>query len=210
MCGAGQDFLAGTFFPALRAFESPMAIACLGLVTFLPLRPDFSLPFFISLISVSTFLPAEGEYFRPDDFFAEDFFEDVRLFVVLFAEELFPALLFFAEELPFLVLLDLFFAAFFVAIEILPRKSDGCLNRVSCLATVISGVRFAAARLHNPTQTRQPHQRIGHKPARHACEQSGHRELDERRRDPMMKQEADADQHGRMNDVYGIGAPVQP
>ncbi len=33
------DFLAGTFAPALRASESPMAIACLRLVTFLP---DFS------------------------------------------------------------------------------------------------------------------------------------------------------------------------
>lgn len=134
---SGQDFFAGTFLPALRAFESPMAIACLGFVTFLPLRPDFSLPFFISLISVSTLLPAAGEYFRPEDFFAddfrvEDFFADALFLLVLFrAEVVLRALLFFTEErvlrvllflvaeLLFRVLPDLFFAAFFVAIDIL-------------------------------------------------------------------------------------------
>jgi hypothetical protein len=99
-----QDFLGGTFFPAFLAFDNPMAIACLRLVTFLPLRPDLSLPFFISLISVSTFFPAEGEYFRPEDFFADE----PRL-----------VLLFFVEELLFFLLLDFFFAAFFVAIDIL-------------------------------------------------------------------------------------------
>lgn len=91
-----------------------MAIACLGLVTFLPLRPDFSLPFFISLISVSTFLPAEGEYFRREDFFEDDF-----LAVDFFAAELRRVVLFFADELLFFRLLDLFFAAFFVAMDIL-------------------------------------------------------------------------------------------
>jgi hypothetical protein len=123
------DFLGGTFFPALLAFESPIAIACFGLVTFLPLRPDLSWPFFISLISVSTFLPAEGEYLRPDDFFAEDFFAEVFLVEDFLAEELlvedlfalvpFLVLPFRAEELLFLVLLDLFLAAFFDAISIL-------------------------------------------------------------------------------------------
>ena len=34
----------GTFAPAFRASESPMAIACLRLVTFFPLRPLFSVP----------------------------------------------------------------------------------------------------------------------------------------------------------------------
>lgn len=110
-----------------------MAIACLGFVTFLPLRPDFSLPFFISLISVSTFLPAEGEYLRPEDFFDEDFFEDVFLGDVFLADDFFALvlrreLLFLVlflllvprrDELLFLVLLDLFFAAFFVAMRIL-------------------------------------------------------------------------------------------
>jgi hypothetical protein len=131
--------LGGTFFPAFLAFDNPMAMACLGLVTFLPLRPDLSLPFFISLISVSTFLPAEGEYLRPEDFLAEDFlaedflaavfFAPVRFFVVLFFEE--ERLL---EELLFLVLPDLFFAAFFVAIYFLPRKSDVHRIQVSCMA----------------------------------------------------------------------------
>jgi hypothetical protein len=95
--------LGGTFFPAFLAFDNPMAIACLRLVTFLPLRPDLSLPFFISLISVSTFLPAEGEYLRPDDFLEDDFLADD----------------FFADELLFFLLLDFFFAAFLVAIDIL-------------------------------------------------------------------------------------------
>lgn len=120
-----------------------MAIACLGLVTFFPLRPDFSLPFFISLISVSTLLPADGEYLRPEDFFADDFFEEDffvedLLFEVLrvedfFALVLFLLLLFFAEELRFFVLLDFFFAAFLIAIHILPRKSDVCWIRGSCM-----------------------------------------------------------------------------
>jgi hypothetical protein len=53
----------GTFFPAARASDNPIAIACFGFVTFLPLRPDFSLPRFISCISRSTDLLASGEYF---------------------------------------------------------------------------------------------------------------------------------------------------
>lgn len=40
--------LAGTFAPLRRASESPMAMACLGLVTFLPEAPDRSSPRFIS------------------------------------------------------------------------------------------------------------------------------------------------------------------
>ena len=104
--------------PAFLAFDNPIAIACLRLVTFLPLRPDLSLPFFISRISVSTFLPAEGEYFRPEDFFADDFLA-VDFFEDFVAVERFLELLFFTEELLFFLLLDLFLAAFFVAIDIL-------------------------------------------------------------------------------------------
>jgi len=116
-----------------------MAIACLGLVTFFP-EPLRSLPRLNSCISLSTFLPAEGEYFRPEeDFFDEDlrlllldFFLLEELFLVLlllravdffaldfFLTEDFFALLFFAED--FFVLLDFFFAAFLVAMTILPR-----------------------------------------------------------------------------------------
>ena len=101
-----QDFLAGTFLPSFRASESPMAIACLRLLTFLPLRPDFSLPRFISCISRSTLLPAEGEYLRPDDFFEVDFFEADFLAAVLRDLR--------EPELP-----DFFLVAFLVAMTIL-------------------------------------------------------------------------------------------
>jgi hypothetical protein len=85
-------------------------------LTVAPLRPDLSLPFFISRISVSTFLPAEGEYFRPEDFFlGDDFFA------------LMPVPLLVSRG-------DFFFEAFFVAMPILPRKSDVRGIRVSCTA----------------------------------------------------------------------------
>src|ERR1039458_9429901 len=71
---------AGTFLPALRASDNPIAIACFGLVTFPP-DPLRSLPCFIAFISRSTSLPAEGLYLRPellfDDFFAAVFFAAV-------------------------------------------------------------------------------------------------------------------------------------
>jgi len=53
-------FFFGTFPPALRASERPIAIACFRLVTFLPDRPLLSVPFFFSRITFSTF---------PDAFF---------------------------------------------------------------------------------------------------------------------------------------------
>src|SRR5271165_5253992 len=63
-------FLAGgTFAPALRASDRPIAIACLGFVTFCPLRPDFSLPCFIAFISRSTDAEALGPYFFALEFF---------------------------------------------------------------------------------------------------------------------------------------------
>ena len=110
-----------------------MAMACFGFVTFLPLRPDFSFPRFISCISRSTFLPAEGEYFRLDDFFELDFFEDdprVLFFALLPRDERLELL---RERLELLrlreererepplldLLLDFFLAAFLVAITIL-------------------------------------------------------------------------------------------
>ncbi len=114
-----------------------MAMACFRLVTFFP-EPLRSLPRFNSCISLSTFFPADGEYFRPE----EDFFdEDLRLELLDFLEEIFfvrllfravdffdvdlRALLFFPLVFllldDFFALLDLFFAAFFVAMTILPR-----------------------------------------------------------------------------------------
>ncbi|MGN6491561.1 MAG: hypothetical protein ACTHLE_06150 [Agriterribacter sp.] len=56
-------FLAGTLAPSLRASESPIAIACLRLVTFLPLLPLFNCPLFFSCIALSTLSCAFFEYF---------------------------------------------------------------------------------------------------------------------------------------------------
>jgi hypothetical protein len=50
-----EDFFDGTFPPARRASDKPMAMACLRLVTFLPVDPDLSVPFFRSCITFSTF-----------------------------------------------------------------------------------------------------------------------------------------------------------
>ena len=63
---ADADFFGGggTFFPARRASDRPIAIACFGFVTFLLLRPDLRVPRFISFISVSTCFEAPGLYLR--------------------------------------------------------------------------------------------------------------------------------------------------
>jgi hypothetical protein len=58
-----DDFFFGTFFPAFRASESPIAIACFLLVTFAP-EPLRSFPSLRSCIAFFTFLPAAFEYFR--------------------------------------------------------------------------------------------------------------------------------------------------
>src|ERR1700682_3364337 len=58
-----EDFFFGTFAPDLRASESPIAIACLRLVTFFPERPERSFPFLRSFIARSTFSPAFLPYF---------------------------------------------------------------------------------------------------------------------------------------------------
>lgn len=62
-------FFFGTFAPALRASDKPMAMACLRLVTFFLLRPLFSFPFFIACISRSTDFDAAFPYLRELDFF---------------------------------------------------------------------------------------------------------------------------------------------
>jgi hypothetical protein len=66
-------FLAGTLAPALRAFESPMATACLRLLTFpaLPPGPLRALPRLYSCISFSTDSEAFGLYRRDEDFLLE-------------------------------------------------------------------------------------------------------------------------------------------
>src|SRR4029078_4683080 len=55
---------AGTFLPARRASDRPMAIACLRLVTFLPLRPLLSVPRFFLCIALFTSFEADFEYLR--------------------------------------------------------------------------------------------------------------------------------------------------
>jgi hypothetical protein len=55
-------FCRGTLPPALRASESPIAIACFLLVTFLPERPLLSVPLLRSRIAFSTFSPAFFPY----------------------------------------------------------------------------------------------------------------------------------------------------
>ncbi len=67
----------GTFPPARLASDSPIAIACFGLVTFLPPLPERSFPCFIAFISRSTDFVALALYF----FFADDV---VATFVVFF------------------------------------------------------------------------------------------------------------------------------
>src|SRR5438128_2379190 len=57
----GADFFEaffGTLAPFFLASESPIAIACFGLVTFFLLFPLLSLPSCISCIALSTFFPA--------------------------------------------------------------------------------------------------------------------------------------------------------
>src|SRR5262249_50470959 len=57
----GDDLRRGTFAPAARASERPIAMACLRLLTFLPLRPLLSVPSFSSCMARLTlawaFLP---------------------------------------------------------------------------------------------------------------------------------------------------------
>ena len=54
----------GTFAPAARASESPIAIACLRLLTVRPERPLFKVPALRFFIARSTVLDAFFEYFR--------------------------------------------------------------------------------------------------------------------------------------------------
>jgi hypothetical protein len=57
-----DDFLRGTFPPARRASDKPMATACFRLVTFFPDRPLLSVPFLRSCIARLTFCDAFFPY----------------------------------------------------------------------------------------------------------------------------------------------------
>src|ERR1700736_1465445 len=57
-------FFGGTFLPSRRASESPIAIACLRLLTVRPDRPLFKVPAFLFFIARPTLADAFLEYFR--------------------------------------------------------------------------------------------------------------------------------------------------
>jgi hypothetical protein len=57
----------GTLSPSRRASLSPIAIACLRLLTVFPDRPDFSVPCLRSCIARSTLLCAFFPYFAIED-----------------------------------------------------------------------------------------------------------------------------------------------
>ena len=63
-------FFFGTFFPSALASESPIAIACLRLLTFLPERPLFKVPALRFFIARLTLAAAPLEYFRAIDVFS--------------------------------------------------------------------------------------------------------------------------------------------
>ena len=58
------DAFFGTFLPLALASDSPIAIACLRLVTFLPERPLRNVPRLRSRMTFSTFFDAFLLYFR--------------------------------------------------------------------------------------------------------------------------------------------------
>ena len=58
------DFLRGTFFPAARASDKPIAMACLRLFTFFPERPLRNVPCLRSCIAFLTLRPAALLYLR--------------------------------------------------------------------------------------------------------------------------------------------------
>jgi hypothetical protein len=57
------DLFFGTFLPALRASDKPIAMAWLRLVTLLPERPLLKVPRLRSCIAFATFLDAASLYF---------------------------------------------------------------------------------------------------------------------------------------------------
>jgi hypothetical protein len=64
-------FFRGTLAPFFRASESPIAMACLRLVTLPPFPPgpERKVPRFFRRMALSTVFPAALPYFRRDDFF---------------------------------------------------------------------------------------------------------------------------------------------
>ena len=59
-----DDFFGGTFFPSRRASDSPIAIACLRLLTLRPERPLLNVPALRFFIARPTLADAFLEYLR--------------------------------------------------------------------------------------------------------------------------------------------------
>jgi len=59
-----EDFFGGTFLPSRRASESPIAIACLRLLTLRPVRPLLKVPALRFFIARPTLADAFLEYLR--------------------------------------------------------------------------------------------------------------------------------------------------
>ena len=74
------DLFRGTRAPFCRASESPIAIACLRLLTVPPLppRPDFKVPRFLLRIALATVLPAPLLYRVRPVFFLDRFVAAIR------------------------------------------------------------------------------------------------------------------------------------
>jgi hypothetical protein len=58
------DLLLGTFLPARRASDKPIAMACFRLLTLFPERPLFNVPRLRSCMALAIFFDAASLYFR--------------------------------------------------------------------------------------------------------------------------------------------------
>ena len=141
---------------------------------------------------------------RRDDFFDADFFEE-ELRVLFFA-------LLLREVRDRELLLDFLLVAFLVAMTILlggqmthgfRQVVSGSLQKRDVRSRVIE-------RLHDAANAGYAHERIGDEPRSNACECAGNGKLEKRGRDEWVQQQADADQHRRMDDVDGICTSIEP
>ena len=64
--------------------------------------------------------------------------------------------------------------------------------------------------LHDATYEGYAHELISDEPCCNTTETAGDDELEDCGRDEWIKQEADTDEHGRVNDVDRIGAAIEP
>ena len=65
-------------------------------------------------------------------------------------------------------------------------------------------------RLYDTLYTRHTDKRIGEDPACNTCQGARDAELEKCGGGPLMKKEAEANEHRWMNDVHGIGTAIEP